>query len=160
MPSAVSNTSPLLYLYRSGAVSLLGRLFDEVFVPNAVIHELAEGRSRGYDVPNPDKYPWLSIADPTYVPSEWFTLDLGQGEIAAMALALEHPSLILLLDDALARRIGEAAGLSVWGTLRVLLVAKEKGIVPAVAPYLDNMQGSGMWISAEVRARILRLASE
>lgn len=160
MPGVVSNTSPLLYLYRSGAISLLGWLFDEVFVPNAVIQELAEGRSRGYNVPNPADYPWLSIADPTHVPSEWFTLDLGQGEIAAMALALENPSLVLLLDDTLARRVGEAAGLSVWGTLRVLLVAKERGIVPAVSPFLDKMQDSGMWISAEVRARILRLAGE
>jgi predicted nucleic acid-binding protein len=160
MSRAVSNTSPLLYLYRSQAIDLLGQLFDEVLVPNAVVQELLEGQSRGYDVPVPANYPWVSIIDPAHVPSEWFALDLGQGEIAAMALAFENPSLVLLLDDALARRIGEAAGLSVWGTLRVLIMAKQKGLAPEISPFLDQMRESGMWISAEIRERILRLAGE
>lgn len=160
MTNAVSNTSPLLYLYRSGAIDLLGHIFEEVLVPNTVVQELAEGRSRGYDVPSLFDYPWLTVIDPTHVPPEWFALDLGKGEIAAMALALENPSLVLLLDDALARRIGEAAGLVVWGTLRVLLAAKENELIPAISPILDQMQNSGMWISAEIRARIMRLAGE
>lgn len=41
-----------------------------------------------------------------------------------MALALEHPDRIVLLDDSLARRIAQEAGLHVWGTLKVLLEAK------------------------------------
>jgi predicted nucleic acid-binding protein len=45
------------------------------------------------------------------------------GELAAIALALENPSKIVLLDDALARRKAEAAGLVVWGTLKVVLEA-------------------------------------
>jgi len=149
VPGAISNTSPLLYLYRSSAIDLLAKLFDEVLVPTAVARELEEGRSRGYDVPNLADYPWLVAAEPLYTPSEWFALDLGKGEIAAMALALENPALVVLLDDRLARRVAEAAGLQVWGTLRVLLTAKQNGLTPAVAPYLDRLQSSGMWLSAE-----------
>ncbi|MDQ7029174.1 MAG: hypothetical protein Q9O62_05035 [Ardenticatenia bacterium] len=44
-----------------------------------------------------------------------------------MALGLEHPERIVLLDDLLARRVAEAAGLQVWGTLRVLLEGKKGG---------------------------------
>lgn len=160
MPKAVSNTSPLLYLYRSGAIHLLGALFEQVLVPNAVLLELKEGQLRGYDVPTPDQYPWVTILDPAHFPSEWFALDLGKGEIAAMALAMENTGVVLLLDDALARRVGEAAGLTVWGTLRVLLTAKEKDMIPGIAPYLDRLQTSGMWLSSEIRERILRLAGE
>ena len=47
---------------------------------------------------------WLRVVEPTHVPSEWLTLDLGGGELAAMALALETPQRIFLLDDSLARR--------------------------------------------------------
>ena len=61
------------------------------------------------------------------MPSEWLATDLGPGELAALALALENPGRIVLLDDALARRVAEAAGLTVWGTLRVFLEAKPKG---------------------------------
>jgi hypothetical protein len=50
---AISNTSPLLYLYRGGVLDWLPLLFSEIWIPNAVVLELKEGQHRGYDVPNP-----------------------------------------------------------------------------------------------------------
>ena len=160
MLKAISNTSPLLYLYRIGAINWLPELFDEVWIPEAVKNELLAGRSKGYDVPNPDDYPWLSVVNPKSMPSEWLALDLGVGEIAAMALALENPKRIVLLDDMLARRTAQVAGLQVWGTLKVLLEAKSHGLVDKIEPYITKLSESGMWVSAEVRQRIIKLADE
>ncbi len=50
MPDAISNTSPLLYLYRINAIDWLPQLFEELWTPTAVINELNEGQRRGYDV--------------------------------------------------------------------------------------------------------------
>ena len=160
MPDAICNTSPLLYLYRIDAIDWLPQLFDEIWAPSAVIQELQEGQHRGYDIPKPNKYEWLKIIDPHAVPSEWLTLDLGQGELATMALALENPERVVLLDDGLARRIADAAGLKVWGTLRVLLEAKSHGWIESVAPLLDRLVATGMWVSYDVRQRVLALADE
>jgi predicted nucleic acid-binding protein len=160
VPEAISNTSPLLYLYRVGALEWLPNLFSVIWAPNAVLLELTEGRQKGYDVPSPHNYPWLQIAEPRSLPSEWLTLDLGAGELATMALALENPSRIVLLDDALARRTAQAAGLTVWGTLRILLEAKSKGLIERVGPYVNHLQDAGMWLSEDVRKRILTLAGE
>jgi hypothetical protein len=160
MPDAISNTSPLLYLYRIGAIDWLPKLLDEVWTPEAVKNELLAGRSKGYDVPNPADYAWLNIVDPKSMPSEWLALDLGAGEIAAMALALENPTRIILLDDMLARRTAQAAGLQVWGTLKVLLEAKSQGLTDKIEPYVTNLSEAGMWVSAEVKERILALAGE
>ena len=160
MPKAISNTSPLLYLYRIEAIQWLTSLFEEVWTPEAVKNELVAGRSKGYDVPNPDDYPWLRIVDPQSMPSEWLALDLGAGEIAAMALALENRNHIILLDDGLARRTAHMAGLQVWGTLKVLLEAKSQGLVERIAPYVANLSEAGMWVSPEVKQRILALAGE
>ena len=55
---------------------------------------MQEGQQKGYDVPTPGDYTWLQIVEPHSVPSEWLTLDLGAGELAAMTLALENPSQI------------------------------------------------------------------
>ncbi|MFQ5436854.1 MAG: DUF3368 domain-containing protein, partial [Anaerolineae bacterium] len=104
--------------------------------------------------------PWLQIIAPQSVPSEWLVSDLGNGELETMALALEHPGKVVILDDALARRITQAAGLEVWGTLRVLLEAKKQGLISEIAPLVDKMRLSGMWISEDVRQRILLLAGE
>ena len=160
MLKAISNTSPLLYLYRIAAIDWLPRLFDEVWTPEAVCNELRTGRNKGYDVPNPDEYTWLQVVNPKAMPSEWLALDLGVGEIAAMALALENPSRIVLLDDMLARRTAQVAGLQVWGTLKVLLEAKSQGLVSEIEPYITKLSEAGMWVSSEVRQRILRLAGE
>ncbi len=117
MADAISNTSPLLYLYPIGALAWLERIFGAVWIPNAVALEavaleLEHGRQAGFDVPVPDSYSWLHRVEPVAVPSEWAALDLGPGELVAMALALENPAHVVLLDDGRARRIAQTAGRS------------------------------------------------
>lgn len=160
MPNAVSNTSPLLYLYRINAIEWLPQLFDELWTPTPVVDELRERQRRGYDVPNLSMYGWLRVVDPQATPSEWLSLDLGAGELAAMALALENPTHIVLLDDQRARRTAQAAGLDVWGTLKVLLEAKAHGLTPTIEPYVIGLSNAGMWLSDDIRRRILVLAGE
>ena len=59
MPEAITNTSPLLYLYRIDQLDWLPRLFHSIWTPTAVVEELSEGRQRGYEVPDPENYAWL-----------------------------------------------------------------------------------------------------
>lgn len=160
MHKTITNTSPLLYLYRAKVIDWLPELFEEIWTPNAVVNELKEGQNRGYDVPVPANYKWLKVVTPKSMPSEWLTLDLGIGELETMALALENTDRVVILDDALARRIAQAAGLSVWGTLKEFLEAKKQGLTESISPYLDVLRESGMWISEEVRQRVLALAEE
>jgi len=160
MTKAISNTSPLLYLYRIGTVDWLPNLFDEVWIPIAVWEELQEGQRKGFDVPKPGDYGWLSVIDPKAIPSEWLSLDLGPGELAAMALALENPTHVILLDDLLARRTAQAAGLIVWGTLKVLLEGKAQGLTHKIEPFVSRLDNAGRWLADEIRQRILALAGE
>jgi predicted nucleic acid-binding protein len=160
MPKAISNTSPLLYLYRVGTIDWLPQLFEEVWIPPAVAAELQEGLQRGYNVPTPEAYSWLHIVEPRSTPSQWFALDLGPGELATIALALENPHCIVLLDDAAARRIAQAAKLQVWGTLKILLEAKSHGLTERIAPVLEQLKNAGLWMSDDLRQRILVLADE
>ena len=67
---------------------------------------------------------------------------------------------IVLLDDMLARRTAHAAGLQVWGTLKVLLEMKAQGLVNRVEPYVNRLTDAGMWVSDVVKRRILVLARE
>lgn len=160
MPEAISNTSPLLYLYRIGVVDWLPKLFSDVWIPQAVLDEFQVGQQKGYDVPKPNSYGWLHIVNPRATPSEWLALDLGPGELAAMALALENPARIVLLDDLLARRTAQAAGLTVWGTLKILLEGKAQGVTDKIAPLINRLNQAGLWLSDEVQQQILKLAGE
>ncbi|MFN8441760.1 MAG: DUF3368 domain-containing protein [Caldilineaceae bacterium] len=119
-----------------------------------------EGHNYGYDVPSLAQLEWAEIVTPKYMPPEWFALDLGKGEVSAMALARENPEHIVILDDLLARRTAQAAGLQVWGTLRVLLEAKNRGLTQDLRSHLDQLENSGMYLSPAIKQRILYLAGE
>lgn len=160
MPKAISNTSPILYLHQIGVLDWLSSLFDEVLVPDAVVRELEEGRRKGCNVPNLEISEWVRFVEPQATPSEWLALDLGPGELAAMALALENPEHVVLLDDDLARRVAKAAGLTVWGTLKLLLEAKAQGLTHHIEPLVDQLVKAGMWLSNDIQERILILAGE
>ena len=77
-----------------------------------MVQELNEGARRAFDVPDVEEYDWLKVVNPSHTPFEWLALDLEAGEVASMALALENPDRVIVLDDALARRTAQAAGLT------------------------------------------------
>jgi hypothetical protein len=41
MPEAITNTSPMLYLYRIGVLEWLPQLCDDIWIPQAVVEHLA-----------------------------------------------------------------------------------------------------------------------
>jgi len=156
----VCNTSPLLYLHQVQQIELLARLYGRVLIPPAVRDELKVGERRGVSVPDLSRLPWLEIQplqDSTLLP---VVVDLGAGESEAIALALSYPGSLLILDDSLGRRIARLNRLSCTGTLGVLVKAKQKGFLPRVAPILDALQQTSMWLSRDLVLWVLREAGE
>jgi predicted nucleic acid-binding protein len=85
---------------------------------------------------------------------------LGAGESEAISLALELGVEQLLVDERGARRLAQAVGLSVIGTLGGLLAAKRKGMIAAVGPPVQDLLGRGFWIAPDLVRRALAAASE
>ena len=86
--------------------------------------------------------------------------DLGAGEREVLALALETPDAICIVDDALARRIAGALQLRVTGTLGVLIDAKRAGLISALRPQLDQLHSLGFRLAAHTRTAVLKIAGE
>ena len=59
---------------------------------------------------------------------------LGAGESEAIALALEVTPRYVLLDDLAARRLAQSFNLSVLGTVGLLLLARQRNLLPALRP--------------------------
>lgn len=160
MPDVVSNSSPLQYLYQADVLDLLPSLFGQIYVPEAVVAELAEGRRQGVSLPLLENLSWLQVRmvrDRTLLP---LVTHLGDGEKEVLALGLELSGALLLLDDRGARRHAHALGLELSGTLGVLLLAKERGFLDAVRPVLDRLQALQFRLDARTRQIVLELASE
>ncbi len=160
MPEVFCNTSPLQYLYQIKLLHLLPALVERVVVPRAVDEELGVGRRAGIDLPDPKALEWITIRRPASETVPPWATDLGPGESEVLMLAIESPDSIVLLDDALARRVAQMLGLRMRGTIGVLLDAKRAGLVPSVAPLLDRLQGLRFRLSPRTRAAVLTLAGE
>jgi predicted nucleic acid-binding protein len=50
--------------------------------------------------------------------------------------------------------------LTVRGTLGILLDAKSRQLTEQIEPWVDKLEDAGMWLSDEIRRRILFLAGE
>jgi predicted nucleic acid-binding protein len=99
MPEAViSNTSPLQYLYQLGQLTLLRQFYQQVTVPPAVVQELAAGAARGVALPVLAEVAWLAVRAPSASQVWRVVSTLGAGEREALALALETPNALLLLE--------------------------------------------------------------
>ncbi len=77
-----------------------------------------------------------------------------------LALGLEMPGAIVVLDDRLARRTAESLGIPLTGTLGMLVDAKRQGFVLEVAPLLDRLQTLGFRLSMRMRETVLNVAGE
>jgi predicted nucleic acid-binding protein len=156
----IVNTSPLFYFHRIGLFELFNKLYGRITVPEAVKKELKEGQTQGEDVPRLESYPWIQIKDVSMPGYLRLIADLGPGESEVLALASNHPTALVILDDKLARRIAEMQGFRLTGTAGVLLRAKRKGLVPALKPLVKNLLDLEFRLKPELVKEILELAGE
>ena len=85
---------------------------------------------------------------------------LGDGEWEAIALAIELGAGAILIDDRPARRLAEAAGLNVIGTLGLLLEAKRTGHLRTIRAELDKLLETSFFLSQRLYNQLLRMAGE
>lgn len=160
MPEYICNTSPLQYLHQLGRLEILPALVSQLIVPPAVVAELEIGRVGGYDLPDVGALPWVKVQKPAGTPVLPLAADLGRGEASVLALALESAQPVIILNDAVARRAAALLGIRFTGTLGILLAAKQKQLLSAVAPLLDELNGLRFRVSPATRAAVLKLAGE
>jgi uncharacterized protein len=136
---AVADASPLTVFHQIARPELVRSVLGEVLIPPAVASEIAPSLG--------DPPPWIQvIALPLVRPQFPWESTLDRGEAEAIALALQMSAIQIVLDDRPARRAAEQLGLSVVGSLGLLLEARRQGIIAVVQPYLDAMIGVGFFI--------------
>ncbi len=85
---------------------------------------------------------------------------LHDGEVEVMILAQERKADLVILDDNAAKKTAKYLGLSVTGTLGVLVKAKRQGIIKEVRPLLAEMRQKGFYVSNAVEQMVLEQAGE
>lgn len=156
----ISNTTPIINFAEMGRLELLGELFGNLVVPQAVVDELLAKRSLFPHAANAaTSLKVISPQDRLLV--RGFQSVVHAGEAECLALAMENPGSLLILDDLQARAMASANGLPFTGTIGVIVEAKARGLVDAVAPLIEELRGSArFWISQELETRVLKDSDE
>lgn len=140
-PAVVTNAGPLIYLAILGRFELLQRFFDPICIPAAVYHEVVvqgAGQPGAAETLAAVRDGWLKqvwVQNRIAVDALLDELDLGEAEaiVAARELGVER----VLLDDGIARAKAQAMGLSVSGTIGILLLARKNGVALDLKRELD-----------------------
>lgn len=155
----VCNAGPLISLARIGRLDLLPALFGEIIVPPAVHREVTNDESLpgAKNLANAD---WLKIGevqDRSSVERLLASLDSGEAEVLVLARELAATAAI---DEKRGRHLAAELGVPQTGTVGILLMAKQAGLVHLVRPLLDHLVAKGVRLSSRLYEEACRLAGE
>jgi predicted nucleic acid-binding protein len=155
----IANNTPLVALWTLGHLDLLRDLYGEVWIPQAVYAEFtATERARRHSILR--EAPWIVIVPVSSPQHVKVYVGLDQGEAEVLTLAEEHNARLVILDELKGRRYAQRLDMALTGTLGVLLLAKERGLVGALAPLLDELLDAGLYLDSALMTRVLELAGE
>ena len=160
----VVNASPLIHLARVSLLELLRGpdLSIEVAVPVVVLDEVLRGARYDPSAGSVEaaSRDWLTVVPTPELHPDIDPSRIDDGEIAVLSLARGMPGSTVVLDDRAARAEADRLGIPKTGTLRLLLEAKEAGIIPSVRIPLEILRARGMRLSDAVWREVLALAGE
>ena len=160
MHEAICDTSPIQYLHQIDFLHLLAEFYTQTLVPPAVVGELDRGKAIGVNLPDIRALPWMKIQAPEGLDKVPTAADLGAGEKEVLALGMQVPGAVVILDERLGRLHAEALKLTFTGTLGILLRAKVEGRIPWIEPLLVHLDHLGFRLSAKTHAAVLKQAGE
>ncbi len=140
----VADASPFVVLVAIGHVDVLPTLFKEILIPPEVASELASPRRpaevRAFISPPPL---WLRILAPSSIEA---IPGLDPGETSAIALAAEVQAGRLIIDEYRGRKAAAERGLRVVGTVGVLELAAEMGLID-IKQAFERVKQTDFWIT-------------
>jgi uncharacterized protein len=154
----VADASALIALATCKSLVLLDSLFGSVLVPEQVFIEvITDDKPMAATLRVYLQHKVRSVDMQNYVYLDAFA---DAGETAAMLLYKQLNADYLLIDDKRGRKVAAINRIATVGSMGVLLRAKQLGLIAAVAPLLDLLNDSPVFIGRELQATVLELAGE
>jgi len=154
----VADASALIALATCNSLDLLEALFGNVLVPEAVFEEVT-----AQDKPQSARLRSYLHGKVRAVDMQHFIyLDAfaDAGETQAMLLYKAVTADYLLIDDRRGRKVAKINKIKTVGSMGVLLQAKRAGIISHVAPLIEQISASPIFMSENLVQIVLELAGE
>ena len=135
----ISDTSCIGYLIIIDKLLLLKENFSKIIIPETVHKEILQLSSK-YNLNKYLKSEWItSMTITNYKLYKELLNKVDEGESEAIVLSQEIHADLLLIDERKGTQLARSLGIKTLGLLGVLLLSKEKQIIPLVKPILDEL---------------------
>lgn len=145
----ITDTSCLILLDKINALSILPQLFASILTTPEIAKEY------GSELPS-----WIIVKNADQYSKEKFLQFVDPGEASAIALAFETQCDYIIIDDMAGRKLAAKLGLPVKGTVGVLLLAKQMGVISLLKPYLELIQQTNFRLSPHLAEQFIKDAGE
>jgi len=146
----IADTTCFIILSKINELHLLQKLYGTVYTTVDIAQE--------FNMPFPEWVLIRSVTDDKK--KQILALQIDRGEASAIALALETPKSVVVLDDLKARIFAEKLGVTITGTIGIIVKAKLLGVIPSVVPLLTKIKETNFRISSTVISIALKDAGE
>lgn len=145
----VSDTSCLILFHKIGEFELLQKVFGQIIITETV--------SKEFKRPIPK---WIQVINPTTNLHLGLQGFLDPGEATSISLAIELTGSLLIIDELKGRRIAKELGIATSGSLGILVIAKNTGIIDSVKTIIEKIKQTNFRLSDNLIQKILILVNE
>lgn len=138
-----SNTTPLIALSSIHQLGILPRIFGKIYVVEAVLDECRRGGR--IVVPELLDFEWIVPVEHTVTTVYPALIELDYGEKFTLTMARSMSANLVVIDEKIGRNMAEYMGLSVVGTLGILLKAKQLGCITSFCDCARAMREQGIF---------------
>lgn len=162
MKLVVADAGPLIIFGKTCGIGVIRAVVGEILVPPAVVAECTDqlGLPGAVAIRKAIADGLLTVLDAVSVAGtgpDLLLLDDGEKEAIAAAHACQCP---VLMDEAIGRGVAKKLGVQTIGSLSILLAAKQRGAILAVAPIIEDWRASGYFLGERLVAELLIRAGE
>ncbi len=136
----IADASCLIALTNINALWILESIYHKVYITQTILKE--------YELPIPDFIEIKEVKDLNL--KRVLSGFLDPGEASAIALGIENPDSILILDDLKGRKEAQKLKIRFTGTLGVIIKAKKENHIIDVVSYFDALKVNGFRISESI----------
>ncbi len=158
----VINTGPTLALIAGlGNMEILQSVYEKVVVPYEVCQELNSGGATGFGIKEFNEASFLiKIEKPSIIqPYLKNTLDLGEASV--IQTAIDKNISTVCIDESLGRRVARLSGLSITGSLGIIIYAKRNGKISLpLRDIINRMQTKGIYLNEKIISFALQQVDE
>ena len=153
----VSDSGPIFSLAIIDKLGILNKLFDEIYIPKAVWEELTRDKTTDH-YQRIVEYFEHQVKEISGFNELTFIMDYGESE--SLILYKETNADYLLIDDKKARKIAENFGMQCIGTIGILSIARDNGLIDELKPLFKMFIENRRYYSLHLLNAILKKHNE